>query len=51
MPYLYKSILKGNDNLRKVAPRTFPKRNNPERNNPNLFSGIYVKIPNVNIPN
>ncbi len=35
----------------KRVPWTFPEQNNPEhknpkRNNPNLFSGIYVKIPN-----
>ncbi len=29
-----------------MAPQTFP-----ERKNPNLFSGIYIVIPNVKIPN
>ncbi len=44
-----------NSGVDKMAPRTIPKRNipernNPERKNPNLFSGIYVIIPNVIIP-
>ncbi len=31
--------------------RKNPERKNPERKNPNLFSGIYVVILNVKIPN
>jgi hypothetical protein len=39
-----------------MAPQTFPERTNPkcknsECKNPNLFSGIYVIIPNVKILN
>ncbi len=33
------------------ALRKNPERSKPERKNPNLFSGIYVIIPNVIIPN
>jgi hypothetical protein len=33
-----------------LASRNYPEHNNPERKNPNLFSGIYVKIPNVIFP-
>jgi hypothetical protein len=41
--------------VKQRAPQTIPERNiperkNPERKNPNLFSGIYVIIPNVIIP-
>ncbi len=35
--------------LRKNPEQSKPERKNPERNNPNLFSGIYVKIPNAEL--
>jgi hypothetical protein len=33
----------------KMVPQTSPKGGNPEYKNPDLFTGIYLIIPNVKI--